>query len=249
MYLALLAAMPVAIALLALAVPGSDGLGPSDDPTSVEATRLLVLLTVGAAFLGLSATIRDLVAERSIFYHERDAGLSSLGYLAGEVFVFTILASAQACLLVALVLGIRGGPLDALVLPTPNLEIAAVISLTAAVGAALGLAVSSRVRTSEQTMPPLVLLVMGQLVLCGGLLPLDGRGPLETVAAIFPTRWGYAAAAATSDLNNSSPAVDPDPIWVHTAANWTGCVLVLFALWMVGIGMAAAGVLGRRRVG
>ena len=51
LYLALLVGMPLLLGALALAVPGSDGLGPAKDPKSAEALRLLVLLIVGAAFL------------------------------------------------------------------------------------------------------------------------------------------------------------------------------------------------------
>ncbi|MDX6323930.1 MAG: transport system ATP-binding/permease protein [Nocardioidaceae bacterium] len=241
LYLALLVGMPLALGVLAVAVPGSDGFGAAREPQSVEATRLLVLVIVGAAFLGLSSTVRDLVGERLIYLHEREAGLVPAGYLAAKTLVFTLVATAQSTLLVGLVALQRGGLHDPLILPSATLELTAAVSVTAATGVALGLAVSAKIRTSEQAMPPLVLLVMAQLVLCGGMFPVHGRGVIAAVATAFPTRWGYAAAAATVDLNNSSPAVDGDPLWVHTADNWIGCVLVMSALWAAFIGLAAYG--------
>lgn len=248
-YLLLLVGMPVALGVLALAVPGSDGLGPTGDRTSVEAARLLVLLIVGAAFLGLSTTLRDLVAEREIFEHERDAGLSPIGYLAAKLAVFACVAAVQSIILVGLLLAFRGGPEDPLVLGSGGLEIVAATVATALTGVALGLAVSSRVATTEQAMPPMVLLVMAQLVMCGGLFPIDGRGALAVVSWLFPTRWGYAAAASTVDLNNVSPAVDADGLWTHSAGSWAVCLLVLLVIGLVLVALAARGVSRRRRFG
>jgi ABC-type multidrug transport system permease subunit len=241
LYLLLLVAMPLALGVLALAVPGSDGFGPSRDPASAEATRLLVLVIVGAAFLGLSSTVRDLVGERLIYQHEREAGLVPVGYLAAKTLVFTVIATAQAGLLVGFVVLQRGGLQRPLIFPSAPLELGVAVTLTAATGVALGLAVSARIRTSEQAMPPLVLLVMAQLVLCGGMFPIDGRGVLATIADVVPTRWGYAAAAATIDLNHSSSTIDRDPLWVHSAGNWVGCAMVMTALWAAFIGFAAYG--------
>ena len=74
-YLAFLALMPLALAGLALTVPGGDGLGPPRGLGGGEAMRLLVVLIVGATFTGTAASIRDLVAERAIFQYS-GAGLS-----------------------------------------------------------------------------------------------------------------------------------------------------------------------------
>lgn len=246
LYLALLVGMPLALGALALAVPGDDGLARPQDPASAEATRLLVLLIVGGAFLGISSPIRDLVGERAIYAHERDAGLSSGAYLVAKASVFFSVAVIQCLLLVGLVLTFRPSPADALVLGSPGLEIGAAVVATALSGVALGLAISSRVATTEQTMPPLVLSVMGQLVMCGGLFPIDGRGPLAILSWAFPTRWTYAAAGATADLNNLTPSADPDDLWMHSTSTWVGCMLLVAVLTAVLLVLAATGV--RRRL-
>lgn len=230
-YLALMVAIPLALALLTLAIPGSDGLRRSSDPASAEASRLLVILIVGAAFLGLSATIRDLVSERPIYLHERDAGLVPSAYLAAKLIVFTAVAVFQAVLLTVIVLCTRDAPEQPVLFPSAAVELAAAVALTAMSGVALGLAVGARVRTSEQSMPPLVLLVMAQLVLCGGMFPVDEGRVLPVLGGLMPTRWGYALAASTTDLNSMSPAVDPDSLWTHSPANWIGGSLVLAAMW------------------
>lgn len=245
-FLALSVAMPLVLGLLAFAVPGSSGLGPSSDPLSAEAARLLVLLTIGAAFLGMSSAVRDLVGERSIFTHERRAGLRPVAYLAAKLTAFSLIASLQAMLLVGLVLTFRPGPQSGVVLPSGPAELTFAIVATSLVSVALGLAISSRISTSEQAMPPLVVGIMGQLVMCGGLFPVDGRGVLPVLSALFPSRWGYAAAASTVDLNQVSKAVDPDQLWQHSATTWWGCLLVLAAMWTLLVSATWAG-LGKER--
>jgi hypothetical protein len=63
---------------------------------------------------------------------------------------------------------------------------------------------------------------MTQVVLSGGLLLLTG--PLADLAAIAPSRWGYAAVATTVNFDKiSPPAVDGaiiDPLWMQTSSNW-----------------------------
>jgi hypothetical protein len=145
LYAALLVGMPLALGLLAVAVPGSDGFAKPADPTSAEAARLLVLIIVGAAFLGLAGAIRDLVGEREIFEHERDAGLSPLGYLSSKVCVFSGMAIVQCAILVGFVLTFRSAPTDPLVLASGSAELFAATVATALTGVLLGLAVSSRV--------------------------------------------------------------------------------------------------------
>ena len=43
---------------------------------------------------------------------------------------------------------------------------------------------------------------MAQLVLSGGLFEISGQKVLEIVSWIDPSRWGFAAAASTTDLLN-----------------------------------------------
>jgi ABC transport system ATP-binding/permease protein len=70
---------------------------------------------------------------------------------------------------------------------------------------ALGLLLSSLVDTSDKAMPLLVVVVMFQVVLSGGVFPLQGKAGLEQVAWVSPSRWGYAAAGATVNLNAVIP--------------------------------------------
>ena len=63
-------------ALLSHTVPGDKGLGPDPEGFSLEAQRLLVVLVIGAAFMGVAVAIREIVNEASIYRRERAIGLS-----------------------------------------------------------------------------------------------------------------------------------------------------------------------------
>lgn len=231
-FLGLLVGLPIVLSLMALAIPADHGLA-ARAPASGRAPdagpgRLLSVLILGAVFMGLAAAIRDLVGERDIYLHEREAGLPALSYLLAKSGTLAAVAVAQAALMVTVVMAFRRAPTKGVVLASPFLEILLVVTLTAVCCVMLGLAVSSRVGTTEQIMPPLVLLVMGQLVLCGGLFPIEGRAILEQVAWLAPARWGYAAAAATTDLNVVAEVTDP--LWNHALSSWLLSVDVLVLL-------------------
>jgi ABC-2 type transporter len=90
----------------------------------------------------------------------------------------------------------------------------------------LGLFLSSLVDTSDKAMPLLVVVVMFQVVLSGGIFPLHGKVGLEEVSWFSPSRWGYAATAATTNLNHILPptaaAGPPAPVRPGRAAIVTG---------------------------
>ena len=224
-YALFLLALPLALALITHTVPGHDGLAPPSTPFGQEAQRLLVVLVVGAAFLGIATAIREIVNESTIYRRERAVGLSPAAYLGSKVAVFAVINTLQVVLFVYLALLGRGRPATALVVHPPLAEIMVAVALVALASSALGLLISSLVRTLEQTTPVLVVLVMGQLVVSGGLFELNGRPVLEQIAWLAPTRWGFAAGAGTVDLQSMTRVVDP--LWAHTASSWWRAALLL----------------------
>ena len=229
MYAAFALILPLALASLLHVVPGSAGLARADGPLgrSTEAAQLLVVLLIGAVFIGLAGGIRELVKEGPIYRRERAVGLSPGAYLGSKLVVFGVLNLAQAALFVSAGLAGRPGPQTALVLGSPLAELIVVVWFTAFANSALGLLVSAFVSSSEQTMPILVGLVMAQLVLCGGLFGVVGRAVVEQLSWLVPARWGYAAAAATVDLRAVALRPEPDALWRHVPSAWAWATTVL----------------------
>jgi hypothetical protein len=74
-------------------------------------------------------------------------------------------------------------------------------------------------QTTEQIMPLLVVTIMSQLVLAGGMIPVTGRAGLNQLSWLTPGRWGYAAGASSidfPDLVKVKQIPTNDPIWQHS---------------------------------
>lgn len=240
-YAALMFGLPLGLAALAHVVPGGDGLSRAGGSTG-EAGQLLVILIIGAVFMGAAAGIRELVGERAVFLRERAVGLAPVAYAMSKVLVFSLFNAVQCVILVYAGLLGRSGPADPLVLPDPMLEITVAVTVLTLTSTVTGLLVSALVTTVEQTMPLLVGLVMVQLALCGGLFPLQGRAGLEQLSWLTPARWGYAAAAATAELGAA------DRLWRHTPTAWLVAMAVICGIG--GSALAGAGkVLSGQRSG
>ncbi|HEY2673566.1 MAG TPA: hypothetical protein VGJ07_24770 [Rugosimonospora sp.] len=109
------------------------------------------------------------------------------------------------------------------------------VALVAVVCTVLGLVISALVKTVEQTTPVLVMVVMAQLILCGGLFEANGQRILEQVSWIAQTRWGVAVVASTVDSTHLAPV--QDALWVHRLFAWWRSIIVLIGQ---GVLLAAA---------
>ena len=54
----------------------------------------------------------------------------------------------------------------------------------------------------------------------GALFPMSGRFPLEQIAGLMPSRWGFAATASTVDLHAVNPLAEADFSWKHSSGQW-----------------------------
>ena len=188
---------------------------------------ILTLLTMAAAFMGTALTIRDLIGERPIFRREQAVGLSSTAYLLAKVAVFCTFAVIQAAIATAIVVVGKGPPTrPAVLLGTSRFaatfELFAGVAATCVAAAMLGLLLSALARSNEQIMPLLVVSVMMQMVLSGGMVPVTHRIFLDQLSWLVPSRWGYAAQGSTVDLWAVSPGPQSprDSHFEHTPAAW-----------------------------
>ncbi|WP_197504930.1 MULTISPECIES: FHA domain-containing protein [unclassified Mycobacterium] len=224
-YFVFLAVLPFIMGSLSMSVPGNVGFGIPNPMGAApnEPGQILVLLNVGAVFMGTALTIRDLIGERPIFLREQAVGLSTSAYLLAKVCVYTVFAVIQSAIVTIIVLLGKGGPTQgAVALGRPGLELFVDVALTCVASAMLGLALSAIAKSNEQIMPLLVVAVMSQLVFSGGMIPVTGRVGLDQMSWATPARWGFAASASTADLPKlvPGPLSPKDSHWRHTPAAW-----------------------------
>src|ERR1700753_4342656 len=165
-----------------------------------------MLLTMAAVFMCTALTIRDLIVKRPIFRREQAVGLSTKAYLLAKMAVFFVFAVIQAASATTITILGKGAPTrPPLVLHSATLELYVATAAMCVAAATVGLLLSSLARSNEQIMPLLVVSLMLQLVLCGGMVPITDRVGLDQMSWVVPSRWGYAAQASTVDLWTIEP--------------------------------------------
>ena len=222
-YSVFLAILPFLIGALSLTVKGpKPGLGPAD-PLGLAPTQpqyIMVLLNIGAVFMGTALTIRDLIGERPIFRREQAVGLSTTAYLLAKVFVFFVFATTQAAIATVIVRLGKGAPTaHPPFFDNSTFSLFVTVAGTCVASAILGLMLSAVAQSNEQIMPLLVVSIMSQLVLAGGMIPVTGRAGLNQLSWVTPGRWGYAAGASSIDFPNLVKVKQiptNDPIWQHS---------------------------------
>ncbi|HTT53589.1 MAG TPA: FHA domain-containing protein [Streptosporangiaceae bacterium] len=219
-FLIMLAVLPIVLGglILAMGRTAPQGLAGHDNG---GVSSVLLTLVICACLAGTTNSVRELVKERAIYERERAAGLSSGAYLWSKLIVLGVITAVQAAVLVLIGLaGLKMPSQGSVLASSPRVEIILAVALLAVASMTLGLLVSAIVNTSEKTMPFLVLSVMAQVILSGGLLALPAG--LAQISYLTPARWGFAATASTVDFNNIIPPgqFKPEWIWNHTPVSW-----------------------------
>jgi ABC transport system ATP-binding/permease protein len=240
-YFIFLAVLPFIMGVLSLSVPGNVGFGVpvpaiQGGEAPNEPGQILVLLNVGAIFMGTALTIRALIGERAIFLREQAVGLSTTAYILAKVFVFAGFALLQSAIVVAInILGKKWGPgavTSGAVIGNRTLELYVDVAACCVAAAMVGLALSALAKSNEQIMPLLVIAIMSQLVFQGGMIPVTGRAVLDQLSWFTPARWGFASTASTIDLIRlvPGPLTPQDSHWKHTAGAWLFNMAMLGAI-------------------
>jgi len=234
-YSLFLALLPFLIGVLSLTVRGKSGFGVADPRGNNpdQPGQILVMLNVGAVFMGTALTIRDLVGERPIFQREQAVGLSTKAYLGAKVAVFCGLAVVQSAIATTItIIGWGAPPTHGVLLGNVSFELFVTIAATCVASAILGMALSALAQSQDQIMPLLVVSIMSQLVFSGGMIWVTDRIVLDQLSWATPARWGYAASASTInvDMLVPGPTSPKDQHWAHKPSSWTFDMVMLGAL-------------------
>ena len=251
-YLGFLALLPLVLSFLTRAVPAPGGLSVDAvlGPAPVSGAKpghpgiLLLVLIMCGTLMGTAASLREIVKEQEIYRRERAVGLSLWAYLASKVGVLGAVVTLQAVTLTLLALIARRAPDDAVLLPEARAEVVAAVVAVALGSTAVGLLISAAVNSGDKAMPLMVLTVMVQTILCGGLFPVPD--PAVPLAWLTPARWAFGLGAATVDVNRirerSGEAIED--AWRHDGGAWLLDVLAAGAVTVVLL-LACAQVLRR----
>ncbi|MFG2962875.1 MULTISPECIES: FHA domain-containing protein [unclassified Streptomyces] len=244
-FLALTVILPAVLGAVSLLIDSDKGLlvNPVSSKTGVPvpngtATTVLLILAVGACFAGAANSVRELIKERVIYERERAVGLSRSAYLMSKVVVLGVITVLQGLMVGLIGFSSRDIPAEGVVLGHSTLlELCIPIMGLGFTSMMFGLVISSLVKTSEKTMPLLVMFAIIQVVFTGCLFNLNGAVGVNQVSFLMPSRWAVGADGATLDFNNIAPNTDDptktDPLWNHTAGAWTMDMAALIVLGVI----------------
>jgi ABC-type multidrug transport system permease subunit len=205
--LAVLVLQAPVIGLLIAIVFHSGALGAGASP--IGAVELVFLLMTGAIWLGVASSIREVVKERGLVEREFDVGIRLDAYVLAKTLVLFALNVVQVLLLVLVVTALR--PLG--IGSAGVLELFAIAVLTAWASAAMGLAVSCAARSVDRAAGAVPLLLMPQLLLAGGLIPLAQMPRVVAgLANIVYARWSYAGLGSAARIGARLAASDSSAV-------------------------------------
>ncbi|MGP4049036.1 FHA domain-containing protein [Streptomyces sp. 2A115] len=249
-FLALSVILPAVLGTVGVLIPADYGLGfgPDRGPlprSNGDGATVLLILAVGACFSGAANSVRELIKERVIYERERATGLSRSAYLMSKVIVLGIITIFQGAIIGAIGFGLNEAPVEGVLLgASTRLEMTFPIMALGFTSMMFGLVISSLVKTSEKTMPLLVMFAIVQVVFTGCLFTLNGQIGVNEVSYLMPSRWAVAAAGTTASLNilfpNRDDPTSTDPLWDHELSQWLMDMGVL-----IGIGVLCGIIVAR----
>ncbi|MFD7335869.1 FHA domain-containing protein [Streptomyces violascens] len=239
-FLALSVALPAVIGSVSVVIPAKFGLAPPTPPSRFngDAGTIMLILAVGMCFSGAANSVRELIKERVIYERERATGLSRSAYLMSKILVLGVITAFQGVILCVIGFSTRKLPTEGLVMP-PAVEMCLVVIALGFTSMMFGLIISSLVKTSEKTMPLLVMFAIVQVVFTGILFKVYDSVGLEQFAWLMPSRWAIAGVGTTLDLSHLMGPMDQndptnlDPLWKHEASQWFINISVLLFIGVV----------------
>jgi ABC-type multidrug transport system ATPase subunit/predicted component of type VI protein secretion system len=157
------------------------------------------VLSLVAVWFGTSVSAREIIRERAVYNRERMVNLGLLPYVGSKIFILGIIVGVQ-CLMLFIPLKLLDliglMPMPGELLGIPQLW---VMLVTAGVGIALGLLISSLVKTSEMA-TSLVPLILIPQILFSGLVGVP-TGINKVAGLIMPATWSFDAMKRFSTLD------------------------------------------------
>ncbi|MER5872813.1 FHA domain-containing protein [Streptomyces sp. NPDC002044] len=236
-FIGLMLILPAVLGVVSTVIPAKFGLAPPVAPSRFngDAGTIMLILAVGMCFSGAANSVRELIKERVIYERERATGLSRSAYLMSKVIVLGVITAVQGVIICGIGFFPRDLPTEGLLMP-PAVEICLSVIALGFTSMMFGLVISSLVKTSEKTMPLLVMFAIVQVVFTGILFQLYDSPGLEQFAWLMPSRWAIAAAGSTLNLGVLMPPWDAenptntDPLWDATVGQWSLNITVLLLI-------------------
>ncbi|MEN0063094.1 MAG: ATP-binding cassette domain-containing protein [Myxococcota bacterium] len=156
----------------------------------------MFMIALSCLWFGLSASVRELISDRSIALREAEVGVSTAAYLGSKVLVLGGLVTLQCTVLASMGYGLLGMGAEAYGYSWAAL--CGVSSLTGLVGVSIGLWVSSRMPSSEAAVGTLPLILIPQITFGGLLVRVSEMNEVaRALSSVMVLRYAFEAVLKT----------------------------------------------------
>jgi ABC transport system ATP-binding/permease protein len=177
--------------------------GGMDVSRAALALKTLFVFTCAGIWVGLAASLQEIVKESPIYLRERLVNLRLFSYVGSKVLTLGGLALMQTILItIAALLCFRQPLLQELFPWILGLPITTFLTILSALS--LGLLVSASVRNSAQSNSALPLILLPQIIFSGVLFTVD-TGLIKVLSWFTVGRWSIGAYGSLVDLNSMTP--------------------------------------------
>jgi ABC-type multidrug transport system ATPase subunit len=159
-------------------------------------TALMFMVALSSLWFGMSASVRELIADRVIWLRERRIGVGVLPYLLSKVVVLGLMIGIQ-CISFTALLHWAVGMQD---YGYGLVSLSAVATLTGMVGMSLGLLVSASWTSSEAAVGTLPLLLIPQITFSSIMVSVRSMGEVAQICSWFTVqRYAFDAVIKCGD--------------------------------------------------
>ncbi len=201
----------------------------SDMFSTYRATRNGAFALVCACiWIGIFNSIQSVCKERGILKREHRSGLHISSYICSRM-VFELALCAVESLIVTIIiciLNLDRLPDGGVLLPAP-FEIAITFFIIIYCADALGLMISSIVKTPTTAMTVMPFILILQLVMSGMIFELNGI--TELVSKLTISKWGLDAICVTANVNGMPDALEILSEYEYTGGHMAQLWLLLLA--------------------
>ena len=160
----------------------------TENPLPTQA--MIFVLSLSTQWFGMSAAVRELIADQVIFRRERRVGVGTFPYVMSKVSVLGVIVAIQACFLS----GVMYFSMDMATYEFSLPALLGVSVLTAWVGMGLGLFISSLYRSSEAAVSTLPIILIPQIAFSSLLFAIrDMTWLSKAITWLMPTRYTFDA--------------------------------------------------------
>ena len=193
-----------------------------------RSSKLLFLLCISCIWFGCNNSAKEIIKERTIYSKERDVGLRVPSYYGSKLVLLGLLTALQASLLFFIVDYFTqvGGSAS---------EQWLVLSLSALVGVAMGLAISALATSEDVAVTIVPMALIPQIIMAGLIAPLLNH-TREFSQICIPAYWSYQGLLHSLDDVLQERLRDAD--YLVLGADWTparisgilGAYIIVFAI-------------------